>query len=266
MRWRCTLGCKDSMGRDKVHPSKRLCPIYSGMKTEDRLRIQDAERAAKVEAQQVAAPVLDEQSKPPGVQPPGPNRRPPPSWGVSFKPATSTDPGALNAPKPSPIEWEITAETSERFWQNIFAIIEMIVDFVCRAFQIPEVPAAVFQLDEGQKFVFRTALRPPTSKFLQKAMGAKSPEQADMIVSGMSGLIGFGQVFAKIGVHFWKYVPESPRWKSMKERFGRGIRRRGARETEAEVEDQTERPARRAVADTEVRTVEPPAIPAGAMA
>ena len=250
------------MGRDKVHPSKRLCPIYSGMKTEDRLKIQDAERAAKAEAQQVAAPVPDEQAKPPGVQPPGPYRRPPPSWGVSFKPATSTDPGALNAPIPSPMEWEITAETSERFWQNIFAIIEMVCDFIARAFQIPEIPSAVFQLDEGQKFVFRTALRPPTSKFLQKVMGAKSPEEADMIVSGMSGLIGFGQVFVKIGLHFWKYLPESPRWKSMKERFGRGVRRRTAGETET----QAERPARRVVADTEAHTVEPPVVPAGAMA
>jgi hypothetical protein len=266
VKFACTLGCKDRFGRPEVHPSKRLCPIYRGMQIEAKTKAaQRPNPPPRAPPSPAPTPVL-------GPAPAAPSP-PPGAWGVTYRPATATDASAANAPIPSSMEWEVSVETSERFWTNILTVIFMIVDFVCRVFAIPELPPEVTSVDEGQKFVFRTALRPTAGQFLKKLMGAKSPEQADMIVSGMSGVIGFGQTGAKIALHFWKHLPESPKWKAFRARVKRG-RGRGEEEEGAPARPQrpTGRPAPSAPkepVEADFTDVPPPTapvrVPAGAM-
>jgi len=130
--------------------------------------------------------------------------------GLRYKDVTVTPPGAAGAPA-GETDWIVSEETSERFWEVIFGFIETVVNLITQFFEIPPVPKEVFELDPGQRFVFRTAFRPTTTQILKKVFGARSPEEADRIVAGLSGLLGFGMVAIKIVVHFMIHLPKSPK-------------------------------------------------------
>jgi hypothetical protein len=247
VRFPCPHGHKDAYGRPVVHASRRLCQIEAALQKENRAKLASSSAPTTPPGPGAAPPAAPATA--PAPKPAAP--RPSGAWGIDYAPATSTDSAATEARlAPAQMEWEITAETSERFWANIFAVIAMVCEWICKFFsddtyKVPPIPEEVFRLDEGQKFVFRTALRSPTTVFLKKVMGAKSPEHADMIVAGMSGLIGFGQVFWKIGLHFWTHIPKSPRFQRMKARMGKGLRRRGSSDEEEESPVAERRPVRR---------------------
>ncbi len=207
-RFRCPHGHLDKYGRPIVHASRRLCPIQSELDKEAKTR--PAAPAAEDPAPQTA-PTPGAVTAPAAPLP----KRAPGPWAIDYAPVTASPPAA-EGPKAVPTDWEVSVETSEHFWENIMAVIEMVVDGICRFFEIPEAPQEIFTIDAGQRFVFRTALRPATTNFLKKVMGAKSPEEADKIVAGMSGLIGFGAVFWKIALHFWIHIPKSERFLKIK--------------------------------------------------
>jgi len=139
--------------------------------------------------------------------------------GVRYREVSVTPPGAAGPPA-GETDWIVSEDTSVRFWEVIFGFIETLVNLITQFFEIPPVPKDVFTLDPGQQFVFRTALRPTTTNILKKVFGARSPEEADRIVAGLSGLLGFGMVAIKIVLHFMIHLPKSPKlakWRQRRE-------------------------------------------------
>ncbi len=150
--------------------------------------------------------------------------------GIKYREVSVTAPGTVGAPVQD-ADWLASEETTERFWEVIFGFIEQGVNLLCGFLEIPVVPKEVFEIDAGQSFVFRTALRPFTTNVLKKVFGAKSPEDADRIVAGLSGLLGFGMVIAKVTFHFLIHIPKSPRLARRKANRERAeAERRSARE------------------------------------
>ncbi len=119
--------------------------------------------------------------------------------------------------------WEVSGETSVRFWQTIFGFVETVCNLVTSWLDdghdgklVPPVPKEVFVVDAGQEFVFRTALKGFTTNLLKKVFRAKSPEDADRVVAGLSGLLGFGMMGMKVFIHFATHAPKSPRLAKLK--------------------------------------------------
>lgn len=153
---------------------------------------------------------------------------------IGYRPAAVVGPGVeMKAAGEVVAEWEISEQTCERFWSTVLSGIEQVLDFVCEVFlEIPKVPADVWQLDDGQKYVIRTTFRGVTTNILQKVFRAKTPEDADRIVAGLGGVVGFGLMGLKVVWHFIKELPKSPKLAKLKERVAKARAEREKRELE----------------------------------
>jgi len=222
----CPHGHKDKYGRPEVHASRRLCSIQAQLDRVARgkpkpVTVRDGEPAIGVTPEPPQSPTGR----------PGPTAGIPPQaasapraggWGAGpvYKPASATDSTSVNAPIPQAMDFEIRAETSENFGAIIVNVIETIANGICDLVGIAHLPSEVTDYDPGMKFMFRTTLRAPVGKFLKTTMGAKSPEHADEIVSGLGGLVAFGFMGFKIVLHFWKELPKSEKWRAFRSKMG----------------------------------------------
>lgn len=239
-RFRCPYGHTEVIRgqlRPLVHPSRPHCSIYVQLRREGLVDIFGRPVGGKdISAYLVkpgAAPASEPapnltgagvgQGKPEATKPEAAPKKEPllkrlsTGLGVKYREVTTTPPGAGGKPE-GESDWLASEETTERFWQAIFGFIEQIVHLLTNFLEIPPVPEEVFTIDPGQSFVFRTALRPFTTNILKKVFGAKSPEQADRIVAGLSGLLGFGMMGMKIVIHFMINLPKSPKLQKFRER------------------------------------------------
>ena len=129
---------------------------------------------------------------------------------VHYKEVATTPPGQPGV-TPELADWEVSPETSVAFWRVIFGFFGTLFGLVTGFLEIPPIPKEVFELDAGQEFAFKSALRGFTTNVLRNVFRAKSPEDADRIVAGLSGLLGFGMMSMKIALHFVIHLPKSPR-------------------------------------------------------
>lgn len=130
-------------------------------------------------------------------------------------------------------DWEVTEQTSIQFWRTIIGFIGTVCGLLTGWLEIPPVPKEVFELDPGQEFAFKTALRGFTTNLLKKVFRAKSPEDADMIVAGLSGVLGFGMMAMKIAIHFMMHAPKSPKLAKWRERAAAAKKERAKKKAEA---------------------------------
>lgn len=165
----------------------------------------------------VSRPSSTPPAGPPTTEKPSLSKRLASGLGLRYRDVSVTPPGAAGAPT-GETDWIVSEESGERFWEVIFGFIETVINLITQFFEIPPVPTEVFALDPGQRFVFRTAFRPTTTQILKKVFGARSPEEADRIIAGLSGLLGFGMVAIKIVLHFMIHLPKSPKLANWRKR------------------------------------------------
>jgi hypothetical protein len=237
-KFRCPYGHVEAKGGQlvpMVHDSRARCSIYVKLRAERKVDIfgrptpgtdisgylvkpnaptnspgAPAPSETKSEGEVGAGPGQKIAPLPAREEKPSLSRRLAGGLGLRYRDVTVTPPGAAGAPA-GETDWIVSEDTSERFWEVIFGFIETVVNLITQFFEIPPVPKEVFELDPGQRFVFRTAFRPTTTQILKKVFGARSPEEADRIVAGLSGLLGFGMIAIKIVLHFMIHLPKSPK-------------------------------------------------------
>lgn len=246
-RFKCPYGhvvAKNGRLEPMVHESRARCSIYVKLRAERKVDI----FGRPIPGADISGYLVRDQTPPgqpgapapsgpqsvaagggvssPGQTPaPGPAKEEKPSLskrlasglGLRYREVSVTPPGAAGAPA-GETDWIVSEETCERFWEVIFGFIETVINLITQFFEIPPVPKEVFDLDPGQRFVFRTAFRPTTTNILKKVFGARSPEDADRIVAGLSGLLGFGMVAIKIVLHFMIHLPKSPKLANWRKR------------------------------------------------
>lgn len=246
-KFRCPYGhveAKDGLLAPMNHESRARCSIYVKLRSEHKVDI----FGRPVAGTDISSYMIG-RTTPPA---PGPAAAPPPAepeagsgaaapstspvppaaekeslgkrlatgLGIRYRQVGTTPPGTAGAPA-GESDWIASEETTLQFWSTIFGFLETAINLITQFFEIPPVPKEVFELDPGQQFVFRTALRGATTNILKKVFGAKSPEEADRVVAGLSGLLGFGMVAIKIVLHFMLNLPKSPklaRWKANREK------------------------------------------------
>lgn len=225
--------------RPLVHVSRNRCAIYRQLRAEQRIDIWGRTVPGKAAwAPPGSSPAPAAPSGPgteaapsgtpaeaPGTAPkPAPEK---PSWskrlssgfGVRYREATVTPP-AMPGEAAQSQSWDVSPETSERFWSTIIGFIGTLFNLLTAWLEIPPVPKEVFEVDPGQSFVFRTTFRGLTTNILIKVFRAKSPEDADKIVAGLTGVLGFGMMGMKIALHLIVHVPKSPKlagWRKRRE-------------------------------------------------
>lgn len=248
MKFLCTFGHVGPNGKPLMHLSRNRCTFYKQLLKDgriDRNGIRLDGPGSKFPQVQGADPVAG-----PGPSaataistPEGEIKKE--SWAkrlssglkVSYHKVGTTSPAdAQGAKDESSKTWMVSDDTVVRFWEIVFSFAETGINMLCKAIKIPDVPHEVFEVDPGQRFIFKTALRGFTTKILRDVFLAKSPEDADRIVAGLSGVLGFGLMALKIIAHFMLHVPNSPRIKEWKaKRAALALERRKHRgETDAE--------------------------------
>jgi len=138
------------------------------------------------------------------------------SVAIDYTKASTTKPGEGRQPDNKAEEWEVSAETAIRFWRVLFGFFEAICNGACRFFEIPLIPKTVFEVDQGQEYVIKTNFRGFTTQILRKVFMAKTPEHADRIVAGLSGVLTFGLMIGRVVLHFATHLPKSPKIKAWK--------------------------------------------------
>lgn len=211
MKYTCRYGHMKN-GKPEVHPSPRYCDRYvaahnapppgppaldgggtSGSGAASPSPGSDPNAGAR--SAQLGLPVL---------------RKEPGGFSVGYEPAVRLGPGALD--QNVNLAWELTPDQSERFWTAIFGVAATIANGLCKILKIKDVPPEVFELDAGQRFIFRTSLRGWTTHHLQVVWRAKTPEDADKVISTIGGISAFGMMVIKLVWHFVTEVPKSPYW------------------------------------------------------
>ena len=232
---------KPGQMRPLVHVSRNRCAIYRQLRAEKRVDIWGRQvpgaapfakandpapaPAATTSAGEVAPGSVPSAGEPAAPPKPAPEKKPTlgqrlsSGFGVKYRDATVTPPAQPGEAAQSQT-WDVSPETSERFWATIIGFIGTIFNLLTAWLEIPPVPKEVFEIDAGQAFVFRTAFRGVTTNILIKVFRAKSPEDADRIVAGLTGFLGFGMMAMKIALHLIVHVPKSPKlagWRKKRE-------------------------------------------------
>jgi hypothetical protein len=210
MRYTCEYGHLKG-GKPEVHPSRRYCDRWV------------AAHSQPAPAPPAAAPAPG--SPPAGATAEKPSATTPGSGGpklegggfsVGYGPATRVGEGFLAANVN--LAWELTQDQSERFFTAIWGVLNTIANGICKLLKIKEVPPDVFEIDPGQKFLFRGPLRGWATHHIQTVWRAKTPEDADKVISTIGGISAFGMMGIKLVWHFVQEVPKSPYWAKFQER------------------------------------------------
>ncbi|MCI4357346.1 MAG: hypothetical protein L3K18_09495 [Thermoplasmata archaeon] len=223
--------------RPLIHVSRNRCAIYRQLRNEGRVDIWGRTVPGKESYRPPGSTPASAAPSGPGTEAapsgtsaetPGPAPNPAPEakiplgkrlasgFGVKYRDVGTTPP-ATPGEAAQVQTWDVSPETSERFWATIIGFIGTIFNLLTGWLEIPPVPKEVFEIDPGQAFVFRTAMRGFTTNILIKVFRAKSPEDADRIVAGLTGFLGFGMMAMKIALHMIIHVPKSPRLKKFRE-------------------------------------------------
>lgn len=223
--------------RPLVHVSRNRCAIYRQLRAEGKVDLWGrllpgkalTKSADSTPAPETTADAGGDKGSAPGSSPapeapkapekPSLGQRLASGLGVKYKTVGTTGPGTPGM-EPEATAWEVSPETSSRFWSTIIGFIGTLFNLLTGWLEIPPVPKEVFEVDAGQDFVFRTAFKGLTTNILIKVFRAKSPEEADQIVAGLTGFLGFGMMAMKIALHMIVHVPKSPKlagWRKKRE-------------------------------------------------
>ena len=235
----CPYGHLDAEGQPIVHVSRQRCELYRQLLKEGKIDSTGTRLDVKLPPLVPGTPPTTPGATP--GTPPAEGTKPPEakkeSWSqrlrsglvVKYQRTGTTTPEQRDrANEEADKTWLVNEDTVIHFWELIFSFLETGLNLVCKAIKIPHIPEEVFQIDPGQKYIFKTALRGLTTKILRDVFLAKSPADADRIVAGLGGVLGFGLMAFKIVGHFILYVPQSPRIKEWRAKRATLIARRKA--------------------------------------
>lgn len=224
MPYLCEFGHRNVDGTPKRHPSRQFC---------DLAKASDKKRGRSTTARSVDVSTAPSEATP-GTAPATPPAPKKPMLGerlgIKSKVSATIQPHPPEGPGvAAQVEWELTEQQSERLWSTIYSGIFRITNLVLDWLDVKQFPASITEPDEGQKYVFRTTLRGPATGMVQKVFRAKTPEEADNVIMGLSGLFTFGTTIVQVVVHLSKEVPKSPKIKAWREKLAARRKEGGGR-------------------------------------
>ena len=266
----CLFGHTETGPDGKLHPmvhaSRTRCAIYNQLRREGKVDVLGNAVGRASPPSDTSGQGNEAKAPPPGGAgiPPGTTETAPPAakpsltdrlrsgLGIKYKPVTVAGPLPPGSEAQAQ-DWEVSPETSERFGAVIKGFIEQGCNLFTAFMEIPHVPKDVFAPDPGEAFIWRTTLRGFVTNILVKVFRAKSPEDADRIVAGLSGMLAFGMMAAKIGIHMALHLPKSPKLANFRKRREEA---KAAREEKARLKALSDgKPAPAAPAPSTGRTV-----------
>ena len=243
MKFPCPYGHmesdSDGTPRKKVHKSRRDCDIYNRLMASGKVdylgRFKQGYSLEQLRSEEAAPATAPASTEPPkqslGEKIAEKIKKAGSGFSVAYTEVSTTPPA-----DPSLIagsnDWLVSEDTSVAFANFILGMIGIMCNGLCMILDIERMPDNWFVCDPGQAFVFKTTLRGWTTGVLRNTFKAKTPEEADRTVAGLSGILGFGTTGVKIVGHLLKHAPNSPRLKAWRVRRAEAMRLRKLREQE----------------------------------